>query len=470
MRIKKNKEELLSALAQLRDVDYSASPQMGDIHRRLKDSRNAFAEMYDLNVNAVSEISALNLEIKFYTEKLVDITNSVANATSGIHEAASQSTEVAGIVAGRHEDLTNTIITVSEESTSVYQKIDSSQKSLTEIRELSEDTIAVSQKMQSDMSDLSSIIKSMNEVIGEIRKISAQTNLLSLNASIEAARAGTAGAGFAVVAEEIRALADETKKLTDNMDQFVSSVQNAAQASNESVDEAIHALAEVDDKIKAVWTINEENQKHIAEIAESISNLAAVSQEISSSMNEIEANAAEIEASCSVLDEDVAGMKKVSDQCFIAVKPIEVIEKRMDQVLAHMGKMTLDVYHALSRQELSDYMDGAIAMHRAWVAKLGRIIDEQSIIPFQIDATKCKFGHFYNSLKPPVPQIMEIWEEIGKDHQKLHQMGGKIIEMMFNENYDQAKKTYTEVIAYSEKLIEKMEKIKTMIPDSSATY
>ena len=158
---KKIDVKMLNSLSKMESADYSLSPEVSDIHNRLIVGRDAFAEIYNLNVNAVAEISALDLEIKFYTEQLLQIAESVAEATKSIHGAAADSTEVAGIVAGRHEDLTSTIIKVSEESTNIYQKIDTSQQGLTAIRKLSENTIDISQKMHEDMNQLTEIINSM---------------------------------------------------------------------------------------------------------------------------------------------------------------------------------------------------------------------------------------------------------------------------------------------------------------------
>ena len=462
---KKADTSFLDSLSNLEPVNYASVPKMEGMYRRLLVGRDAFAGIYKLNVDAVSEISALDLEINYYTEKLLQISKNVADATKDIHMAASESADFSGRIAERHEDLTNTIISVSEESSNVYDKIDASQRNLTEIRKLSENTIEVSHKMQADMDQLSNIIQSMNEVIGAIHNISSQTNLLSLNASIEAARSGEAGRGFAVVADEIRALADETKNLTDNMGQFVASIQSAAQASNASVDTAINSLSEVNEKIKEVWSLNEENQSHIAGITDSISNLAAVSEEISSNMAEIQASASEIEDSCAALKDDAQGLEKIGVDCSLAIKPLAAIESQIDNVLAQMGKMTSDAFYALSKQELTSYMDNAIAAHKVWVDKLKNIIESRNIIPFQVDGTKCRFGHFYESVHPSTDQIKLIWNGLGEDHKKLHQLGARIINDMFDGNYDRAKQQYQEVVTISQKLIGELEKVKALISD-----
>lgn len=467
---KKIDPKLIYSLSKLQPDQYNSFSELDNVYNRISSGRQAFSDIYELNVNAVSEISKLDLEINYYTEKLLKISESISNATKDIHSAASESAEVASIISARHEDLTNTIVTVSEESSNVYQKIDSSQQSLTDIRHLSENTIKISEKMKSDMDQLSDILNNMNEVIGAINNISAQTNLLSLNASIEAARAGESGRGFAVVADEIRTLADETKSLTDNMGQFVASVQQAADASTLSVNQAITALSDVNTKIKAVWTLNEENQSHIAEITDSISNLAAVSEEITSNMIEIESGAAEIENSCAVLKDDTTGLEEIGQECYAAIKPIEDVETKMDEILANMGKMSADPFFALSKKDLSSYIGNAIDAHRSWVANLEKIINEQRIIPFQVNAKKCRFGHFYYSMQPSTDGSQAIWNEIGKKHEKLHLLGSKIIALMFDNEYEAAKETYEEVVSVSNDLIGQLEGIKKMLPTDSTTY
>ena len=466
---KAKKDNDAVSLSKLEKKNYQANDSvMADIYNRLSDGREAFAGIYGMNVAAVSEVSELDMEIRFYTEQLEKITESIARATGSIHEASIDSSQVAGIVAERHEDLTNTIISVSENSSGVYSKIEEAQKELTEIKGLSGATIEVSEVMHADMNELADVINKMIEVIEGISEISSQTNLLSLNASIEAARAGEAGRGFAVVADEIRALADETKKLTENMGLFVENVRIASQKSADSVSDAISSLESVNDKINYVWQINEENQNHVANITDSISNLAAVSEEISSSMAEIEARANSIEGSCGLLKEDTEGLEIISENCIEAVKPIEKVETDMDKVLGNMGAMFSDPFYALERRELLSYIEDAIEGHKKWIDKLEDIVERRHIIPLQLDASKCCFGHFYYSIKTDNAEFRKVWEEIGKQHKKLHDYGNNAVKALFNEDYSRAKEIYSEAVDCSGKLIAILTKLKDKLPESTS--
>ena len=465
---KRKSTDFIKPLSQLQDIEYKAiDPELDNIYGRLKTGRDAFATVYELNVLAVSQISALDLDIQFYTKELLEVAQNIDLVTKSIHEAAVDSTDVAGVVAGRHEDLTNTILEVSEASSNVLQKIATGQDDLTNIRKLSESTIEISQVMHDDMTQLSNVITQMNEVIASINAISSQTNLLSLNASIEAARAGEAGRGFAVVADEIRALAEQTQQLTETMGSFVDNVREASTKSAVSVENAIEALQSVNEKINAVWALNEENEHHVAEITDSISTLAAVSEEISSSMNEIEARAGEIEDSCANLKESTNELNIIGDRCSTAIKPLATIESGVDGVLEKMGKMSSDPFYSLSRDELLRYVQSAIDAHTAWVGKLDTIVKTREIIPLQFDSSKCHFGHFYHSIEPGVPELKKLWVEIGAEHKKLHSLGSDAIKCLFDENYSGAEKACAEAEALSRDLIDKLMAIEEHIPANS---
>ena len=144
--------------------------------------------------------------------------------------------------------------------------------------------------------------KSVSEMTQKIFAISNQTNLLALNASIESARAGEAGRGFAVVAGEIGGLADETKKLTEGIQKLVvklqenadtakntvENVMEAAEAEYELISSADKQFGEIgsqmgllNDNVHQIYAKIEEILNSNNEIVDSISQISAVSQEVS---------------------------------------------------------------------------------------------------------------------------------------------------------------------------------------------
>lgn len=456
----KNKSELVKSVSQLQNADYSNEPELGAIYQRLLKGRSQFEESFEKDIKAVMQISSLDLTLKQHTELMMEISHNVADAAEIIFGVAQETAGVASQVNNQHEELTNTIIRASEETEEVYKKIEAGQGELTNIKELSSQTITVSQEMQKDMDELFEVINRMNEVIAGINSISSQTNLLALNASIEAARAGEAGRGFAVVAEEIRKLAEETQKLTGNMGQFVEGIKSASQKSAESAASTIEALGTMTEKIENVWSINDENQRHVSMVNESISSLAAVSEEISSSMAEFEAQSNNIEEQCDQLKENSGVMRDVSKQLQAVTKPLEEIEATLDDAARVMGKMTDDEFFRLERKEFAKYVGNAIDAHKAWLTSLKNMVDERSVLPIQLDATKCGFGHFYYAMTPKTPEIRPIWDALEVKHKKFHNYGSEVKKALFAEDYSRAEQLYREAENYSRELIADLQSMK----------
>ena len=148
-------------------------------------------------------------------------------------------------------------------------------------------------RSEATVTALAQAAQRIGEVVSLINTIAEQTNLLALNATIEAARAGEAGKGFAVVASEVKSLANQTAKATEGITAQVSAIQGSTQ---EAVD-TIKGIGEIIDKMSEIATTVasavEEQGAATAEIARNIQEAAAGTREVSSNIAGVSAAADE---------------------------------------------------------------------------------------------------------------------------------------------------------------------------------
>ncbi len=443
------KNSLIKSLSKLQNDDYSKEPELYDIYRRLLSGRKQFADIFEKNIKAVMQISSLDLTMQHLTEEIMNISNDVTKATKAIFGESSYNSFESDKSDNKHNEMTSTIIKLSSETEIVNKKIESGQSDLTVIKNLSSKTIEMSMEMQKNMDNLFNFISRINNVIESIDSISLQTNILALNAAIEAEKAGAAGKGFAVVAEEIRKLSRQTQDMTGTMGKFVIGIKNASQESTKSVVNTINALRIMTEKIKNVWELNNENQKHVSEVSCSINSIASVSKELSDSMLEMEKQ----------LEDSINFMNTVGQNLKKSVEPVVDIEKILDETVKKMGSMTEDSFFRLENKEFAQYVRNAITAHNTWLNNLRNMVREKKAAPLQLDSTKCGFGHFYHSMIPNIPEIMPIWNELGNKHKRFHRYGADVISALNRENYSKAAKIFKEAENFSKSLIDDMEKI-----------
>ncbi len=177
---------------------------------------------------------------------------------------------------------------------------------------LSSDAIKVVEDVYQSTSQLSEVVKRLNqraEEIGEIvtviKDIADQTNLLALNAAIEAARAGEQGRGFAVVADEVRKLAERTIKATDEISEKIRNIQNESQQTSKSMEVSLKNVTRANDFIKElgnsllhiVDSVNRVKDQ-ITQIATAVDEQSAASEEVAKNIEKTSEIAKEMEKNC----------------------------------------------------------------------------------------------------------------------------------------------------------------------------
>ncbi len=215
----------------------------------LKAEQEKGAELLREVLKVAVAVKQNSVEAETHIRELSEFVASTASELESIAEGNSNNADSIGKQTVMTENIQNMIfetkkmsdemLVLAEQSEEAVrdgqQSVDTLQTQANRSKEANEQVVA-------SVTALISNAKAVAEITEQIFAISRQTNLLSLNASIESARAGEAGKGFAVVAEEIRGLADETRKLTEGIQSIVSELQANADTAKDTVDNVIAAV------------------------------------------------------------------------------------------------------------------------------------------------------------------------------------------------------------------------------------
>lgn len=461
---KKGLKAAIESTSRLVDMKYEpANGGINEIHKRLVSGRKDFEDAVTKTMDAVIRMSAMDLTLEANIETLDQINSSVKEAVSTITESAASTSEIAGEVSKAHENLTAAIVNVSDESAKITDEITSCQKYLDSVTGFSKDAISNAKEMKADIQGLLDIISNMGEAIEAISAISYQTNLLALNASIEAARAGETGKGFAVVAESIRKLADETKMLTTGMGKFLTNVREASQKSASSVDTTVSELELMNEDIQNIWKITGNNSTSISHINDSVSSLAAVSEQISSSMDELDNHSQHVSGQCQSLQEHAKRLSASSNSIAQLIEPSKTIEKHLGESTQIMGKMARDAFYMLDNEVVLHCIKSAVDAHKKWLGTLNKMANTGRLMPLQTDCTKCGLGHFYYAFEPVNPKIMDLWTGLDKKHKTFHSYGTEMIDAIHAGNTGALQQIYKKAELCSKDLLSDFEKLLALI-------
>ena len=290
---------------------------LADIVGRIQQSSDSMTvNSQELNTTSGQTLAA-NDEISRAVEEVAEGSTGMATSISTINDNLGEMSSEAQVIDDSVTDIKKQTATVQDSSRSMNEKMLSMQDSS---HKMDEGITAIAQRIEK----VNQTVDKVSNIISVIEEISGETNLLSLNASIEAARAGDAGKGFAVVAQEIRVLSDNTNKELENIKQIISTLvqecQYCVQASNTIVEDNAKQKDEIEAVLGEFTTLDEQIQKTAEkanDIQELVSEMVKLNEQITVSSNSLTdvsaANAAAAQEMTANIEELNAMMHGVSD-------------------------------------------------------------------------------------------------------------------------------------------------------------
>ncbi len=222
--------------------------------------------------------------------------DSTARALTGIAEEASSKANAAA--AGSSDATANvqTVAAATEElSASINEIGQNAARSSETVGKATDNAVETNEKVQG----LADAAQKIGAVIGMIQDIAEQTNLLALNATIEAARAGESGKGFAVVANEVKSLASQTAKATDEISQQIADIQGASADAAEAINVITMTMGDVREMTTAIAVAVEEQNSATDEIARNVQQAANGTLAVSDNITGVTAAVGETSQSAS---------------------------------------------------------------------------------------------------------------------------------------------------------------------------
>jgi methyl-accepting chemotaxis protein len=287
--------EAPAALRQRRDEIGEIAAAVGVFRDKLLENRQLSAEQETLRAQAEQARRGALLDLADRLEHGVagvatavsDSATRMEGSAQTLSKAADRSSQRATIVAAASEQTSANVQTVASGAEELSASIAEISRQVGESNRIAAEAAAAAERTNATIQGLAQSAEQIGTVVQLIQSIAGQTNLLALNATIEAARAGEAGKGFAVVATEVKNLAAQTARATEEISQQITAIQSATSSAVAEIGNIGQTVQQVHEIARTIADAVDQQDSATREIASNVQQTAEGSREVSTSVTDV---------------------------------------------------------------------------------------------------------------------------------------------------------------------------------------
>ncbi|GEM_PF-273360 len=403
---------------------------------------NAFKTMV---ANLTGMIRQLNDNSSQLVSAATEIASSSEQMARGSQEQTGQTAQVSSAV----EEMTATIVESSKNAGEAAGQAKEAANAARAGNQVVSQTIEgmnrIAQVVQESAKTIQELSKSsdqIGEIISVIDDIADQTNLLALNAAIEAARAGEQGRGFAVVADEVRKLAERTTKATKEITDMIKGIQNDTKGAVASMEQGINEV--------------QEGRELADKAGESLTAIATYSQKVMDMIQQIATAAEEQSAASEEIARSVEGIARVTKENATGVEQSAAAAEQLNRQAEGLRMMVMQF--KVTDQKLAILTVGKDD-HRRFMESLRKTLDGRlqiSAWPFT-DPTHCRFAKWYYSSEGQAFASFKEYRAIEEPHKQVHTRANEAVNALKSGNKQLAEKLYLQAEASSHQVFTALE-------------
>lgn len=297
--------------------------------------------------SSAAKVTASTEQVKENSQQSAQASSEVAASISSVNQGVVEQTasltkvtEVVGKISRQIEEVSFTANGIAKVAAEATQATDVGENLINNAISQMDTMVKTAREAQKTSGQLEQSSRQIVQIVGLISNIAGQTNLLALNAAIEAARAGEQGRGFAVVADEVRKLAEQSEKAAGQIAELVTqnheeinNVVGSIEAAISNVDQGVEVVNSAGSEFKHISLLVKSVSDQVISISTALQQLAANSSQIVSSVKEVDKHSqksmGEVQNVSAAIEEQAASIEEISATCTVLA---DLAEKLKEQV------------------------------------------------------------------------------------------------------------------------------------------